>query len=48
MQKSDGVVSPPTYAEIGTAVRLLDGEQVTHVRDLSQPPAKNLKGSPAD
>ena len=34
MQKSDGVVSPPTYAEIGTAVRILDGEQVQHVREL--------------
>jgi restriction system protein len=34
MQKPDGVPSPPTYAEIGTAVRILDGEQVRHVRDL--------------
>ena len=34
MQKADVVASPPTYAEIGTAVRILDGEQVQHVREL--------------
>src|SRR5262249_29700910 len=34
MQKTDIVASPPTYAEIGTAVRILDGEQVQHVREL--------------
>ena len=34
MQKADIVASPPTYAEIGTAVRILDGEQVQHVREL--------------
>ena len=34
MQKADIVPSPPTYAEIGTAVRILDGEQVQHLREL--------------
>ena len=34
MQKADVVPSPPTYAEIGTAVRILDGEPVQQVRDL--------------
>jgi len=34
MQKADVLPSPPTFAEIGTAVRILDGEQVQHVRDL--------------
>ena len=34
MQKADVVPSPPTYAEIGTAVRILDGEPVQQVRHL--------------
>jgi restriction system protein len=34
MQKADVLASPPTFAELGTAVRILDGEAVRHVRDL--------------
>jgi restriction system protein len=34
MQKADVLPSPPAFAELGIAVRILDGEQTQLVRDL--------------